>query len=641
MKKVFIFSTLTLIFFSFSFQKNRIKFEPYKSSYINLEEIKLQHLNDLEQLSLMLDNFRNHVSIKKLPELKKQLKEIRLQYKKAESFICYYSSDEAKFFLNSAPLPRLEKFVPEVNVLEPHGLQVLEEMIYSDFNKLSILNETSTIKTHLNSVIKYHKSLTLNHRHIFELYRQALIRTFTLGVSGFDSPCSPNAVNESLEVIKNLKVTIQPYIKYLDRSKNSNQLDTYIKETIAFLNTNHDFDTFDRYRYLKDFILPIYKKLYELQKEIGIETINEVNSLETAYNYEALSFFDDNFLNPSYFSSYEPSYNNDLTIQLGQILFFDPILSTNNKRACASCHQPEKAFTDGNKKSIALNFEGNINRNAPTVIDAIFSDRYFYDLKAEKIEKQFIHVIKNEHEFNTTYQEIFNKLNQSKEYQSLFKQAFTKHQNNPINTFTFSTALGAYISSLTSFNSKFDQSLKPNSEDLNKEQILGFNIFMGKGLCATCHFPPTFSGLVPPLYNENESEVIGVPKTKLANEIDSDLGRYNNGRHKEMSLIYKNSFKTTSVRNVALTAPYMHNGVYETLDEVIDFYNNGGGKGHGYSVPNQTLPFDSLKLNKEEISNIIAFLHSLSDTTGLTSIPTSLPSFGNDLLNKRTIGGRY
>ena len=85
----------------------------------------------------------------------------------------------------------------------------------------------------------------------------------------------------------------------------------------------------------------------------------------------------------------------------------------------------------------------------------------------------------------------------------------------------------------------------------------------------------------------------------------------------------------------------MHNGVYETLDEVIDFYNNGGGKGHGYSVPNQTLPFDSLKLNKEEISNIIAFLHSLSDTTGLTSIPTSLPSFGNDLLNKRTIGGRY
>ncbi len=589
----------------------------------------------------MLNDFRKLVDVKNLLELKKQLREIRLQYKKTESFICYYSSDEAKFFLNSAPLPRLEKFVPEVNVLEPHGLQVLEELIYSDFNKASILNEISMIETHLNSVIKYHQSLNLNHRHIFELYRQALIRTFTLGVSGFDSPFSSNAVNESLEVIKNLKLTLQPYIKFSDSSKNSIQLDTHISETIAFLNTNHDFDTFDRYHYLKDFILPIYQKLLELQKELGIETINEVNSLEMAYNYEALSFFDENFLNPSYFSSYEPSYNNDLTVQLGQLLFFDPILSTNNKRACASCHQPEKAFTDGNKKSIALDFKGHINRNAPTVIDAIFNDRYFYDLKAEKIEKQFIHVIKNEHEFNTNYQDILNKLNQSKEYQRLFKQAFIKHQNNPINTFTFSTALGSYISSLISFNSKFDQSLKSNSEDLNQEQILGFNIFMGKGLCATCHFPPTFSGLVPPLYNENESEVIGVPKTKLAIEIDNDLGRYDNGRHKEKSSIYKNSFKTTSIRNVALTAPYMHNGVYETLDEVIDFYNNGGGVGHGIEIENQTLPFDSLVLKENERKALIAFMNSLSDTVGLTNSPSKLPSFDDSILNMRKIGGEY
>ncbi len=641
MKKVFIFYASILIFFSFSFPKNRITLEPYKSSYISLQEVKLQHLKDLEHLSLMLNDFRKLVDVKNLLELKKQLREIRLQYKKTESFICYYSSDEAKFFLNSAPLPRLEKFVPEVNVLEPHGLQVLEELIYSDFNKASILNEISMIETHLNSVIKYHQSLNLNHRHIFELYRQALIRTFTLGVSGFDSPFSSNAVNESLEVIKNLKLTLQPYIKFSDSSKNSIQLDTHISETIAFLNTNHDFDTFDRYHYLKDFILPIYQKLLELQKELGIETINEVNSLEMAYNYEALSFFDENFLNPSYFSSYEPSYNNDLTVQLGQLLFFDPILSTNNKRACASCHQPEKAFTDGNKKSIALDFKGHINRNAPTVIDAIFNDRYFYDLKAEKIEKQFIHVIKNEHEFNTNYQDILNKLNQSKEYQRLFKQAFIKHQNNPINTFTFSTALGSYISSLISFNSKFDQSLKSNSEDLNQEQILGFNIFMGKGLCATCHFPPTFSGLVPPLYNENESEVIGVPKTKLAIEIDNDLGRYNNGRHKEKSSIYKNSFKTTSIRNVALTAPYMHNGVYETLDEVIDFYNNGGGVGHGIEIENQTLPFDFLVLKENERKALIAFMNSLSDTVGLTNSPSKLPSFDDSILNMRKIGGEY
>ena len=112
MNKFFILSFSIFILFSFSFQKNRIKLEPYKNSYISLQEIKLQHLKDLENLSSMLDVLRNHVAIKNISEVKKQLKEIRLQYKKAESFICYYSSDEAKFFINSAPLPRLEKFVP-------------------------------------------------------------------------------------------------------------------------------------------------------------------------------------------------------------------------------------------------------------------------------------------------------------------------------------------------------------------------------------------------------------------------------------------------------------------------------------------------------------------------------------------------
>ena len=102
MKKVFIFYASILIFFSFSFPKNRITLEPYKSSYISLQEVKLQHLKDLEHLSLMLNDFRKLVDVKNLLELKKQLREIRLQYKKTESFICYYSSDEAKFFLNSA-----------------------------------------------------------------------------------------------------------------------------------------------------------------------------------------------------------------------------------------------------------------------------------------------------------------------------------------------------------------------------------------------------------------------------------------------------------------------------------------------------------------------------------------------------------
>ena len=108
-----------------------------------------------------------------------------------------------------------------------------------------------------------------------------------------------------------------------------------------------------------------------------------------------------------------------------------------------------------------------------------------------------------------------------------------------------------------------------------------------------------------------------------------------------MSFIYKNSFKTTSVRNVALTAPYMHNGVYETLDEVIDFYNNGGGVGHGIEIENQTLPFDSLILKKNEKKALVAFLNTLSDTVGLTNSPSKLPSYNNSILDMRKVGGEY
>ena len=109
----------------------------------------------------------------------------------------------------------------------------------------------------------------------------------------------------------------------------------------------------------------------------------------------------------------------------------------------------------------------------------------------------------------------------------------------------------------------------------------------------------------------------------------------------EKSEIYLHSFKTSTVRNIELTAPYMHNGVYKNLEQVIDFYNNGGGIGIGLDVPNQTLPQDSLHLSSKEKNQIIAFMRSLTDTTDLTNKPKSLPKFDDIELNKRKIGGNY
>ena len=611
------------------------------SKIIHIEHIKAKHIRDLDTLEKLLVKLLDKDISTEIDEIKYALKTIRLRYKTVEPFVTYFSTDEAKFFLNSAPLPRLEKYVPEINVIPPHGLQVLEEIVYGEPDQEQFIDEVRIILDHLKYIVKYHNSLQFEHRQIFELSRLALIRTFTLGVSGFDAPYSKNIIPESAQVIRSIHSSLNSYLNYNLNSKLSLKIDDQFRSTLNFLSHQKDVDRFDRYTYLKNYILPLYKAIHDLHIELGIETINELGRIELAYNYNTKSFFDESFLNKSYFSHYESKFNNDLTAKLGRILFFDPILSKNNERACASCHQPNLAFTDARDKSPALSNQGTVKRNSPTVIDAIFSDRFFYDLRAPKIEKQFLHVINGKDEFDTDFSAVISKLKKSNDYVDLFQEAFPNHQNNPINTFTFSTALGSYISSLTSYNSVFDRSLSSDSVVLSEGEKKGFNLFMGKALCATCHFPPNFSGLVPPFYNENESEVIGVPSTFQSNTIDQDLGRFLNGRPDERSSIYKNSFKTTTVRNIAYTAPYMHNGVFKSLEEVMEFYNNGGGKGHGYSVPNQTLPFDSLKLNKEEISNIIAFLHSLSDTTGLTSIPTSLPSFGNDLLNKRTIGGRY
>jgi cytochrome c peroxidase len=138
----------------------------------------------------------------------------------------------------------------------------------------------------------------------------------------------------------------------------------------------------------------------------------------------------------------------------------------------------------------------------------------------------------------------------------------------------------------------------------------GFTLFMGKAKCGTCHFMPLFNGVVPPHFSKMESEVIGVPQTNRAPfTLDADEGKY----RFTQSPIHRFAFKTPTLRNIALTAPYMHNGVYKTLEEVVEFYDKGGGAGLDIPLPSQTLPAEPLHLTKEEKNALIQFLHSLTD----------------------------
>ena len=145
---------------------------------------------------------------------------------------------------------------------------------------------------------------------------------------------------------------------------------------------------------------------------------------------------------------------------------------------------------------------------------------------------------------------------------------------------------------------------------------------------------------MPPEYVETECEILGVPSSavKAKPELDEDIGRAG-----VINVdIFRHAFKSPTLRNIELTGPYMHNGVFKTLEEVIEFYDIGGGIGLGYEVPFQTLSSDPLNLSSIEKFQLISFLKTLTDTVGLTFKPSSLPEFpDNPKLNQRPIGGDY
>ena len=147
-----------------------------------------------------------------------------------------------------------------------------------------------------------------------------------------------------------------------------------------------------------------------------------------------------------------------------------------------------------------------------------------------------------------------------------------------------------------------------NKTNVSEEVKRGFNLFMSRAKCATCHFVPNFNGVKPPFIG-SEFEVLGTPEDTLYKTISPDKGRWLVNPAPETL----HAFRTGSIRNAEYTKPYMHNGVFKTLEEVIDFYDAGGGLGKKMDVGNQTLSGDSLKLSMKDKKDLLAFIQSLNE----------------------------
>ncbi|KQS92348.1 cytochrome c peroxidase [Chryseobacterium sp. Leaf394] len=594
---------ILIVLFSMSFN-DADKGLKTENTYINQGltnfKIELEYLkNDAELFS------EKRITVGKLRET---IRKTRNSFKEIEFFVAYHYPEFTKTHLNAAPLFHIEAAGTTAFTLPPEGLQVLDELIFSDEAE----NEKEEIKTITNFLYNSYANFYLSTlkngvssgtNKTLPL-RIELIRIYSLGVTGFDTPGSLNISEESAHAFLGMKnyISDDAYFKSFKTEKAIQILD----QTIQYLGRNNDFETFDRIIFYKNFVQPLYE-------EFGTWD-GRPDDLKnfSGWNVSNKDFFKADFFDPYFYTLLKPSEDSQELRDLGEKIFYDTNFSANGKMSCASCHLPENAYTDLNSKSLS-NVEGKtVLRNSPSLYNAVFAKRFFYDMRAFYLEQQAEHVIYNKEEFDTDYEKIVAKLNSDKNYKKSFSTLF---KDKKITKQNFSKALSSFVASLYSFESDFDRFMR-NEKEISEDAKKGFNLFMGKANCATCHFAPHFSGLVPPFFNENESEVLGVTKkpiSVLPVELDDDKGRINSNVKKESSWIYENSFKTMTVRNIALTKPYFHNGAFNTLEEVIEFYNEGGGEGLGLPMKNQTLPADKLNLSEAEKKHLISFLNTLTD----------------------------
>lgn len=287
---------------------------------------------------------------------------------------------------------------------------------------------------------------------------------------------------------------------------------------------------------------------------------------------------------------------------LGRVLFYDPKLSLTNQTACASCHLQEKAFAD--PVALSKGFDGGLTkRNASAIINPVNTRSFFWDARESNLKDMVLRPIENHVEMGMdNFDALVKKLNSVDYYPPLFKKAFG---DESITKERIAESLSQFLNSMVTSDSKFDQS-RPNgwgSDDpsvFNDQEQRGMGLFFGQARCAMCH---NLTSVPNGFFGQEEFANIGLDM----NPVDKGMGEKVPGQ--------EGVFKIPSLRNVALTAPYMHDGRFTTLEEVVNHYNE-----NIQPVPNLSWALQDgqgggikLQLTATQQQDLIAFLHTLTD----------------------------
>lgn len=269
-------------------------------------------------------------------------------------------------------------------------------------------------------------------------------------------------------------------------------------------------------------------------------------------------------------------------VELGKVLFFDPRLSDAGAMSCASCHEPQLGWADGRKTAVVGSAV--LGRASPTIVNLAYNTQFTWDGRKKDLEEHAVgphrHLSKN------AFESAAARLGAQPGYQALFAKAYP---GEPINVQTMAKALAAFQRSVISNDAPFDRWLAGDTQALTPQQYRGFQVFAdkNKGNCAACHSGGNFT--------DNGFHNVGI-KT-------ADAGRYNIRKVASM----KGAFKTPTLRDIELTAPYFHNGVAATLHEVVDYYDRGGD-----DRSNVSPDVRPLNLSAQEKDDLVAFLRALT-----------------------------
>lgn len=559
----------------------------------NISPIKQYQSTYLKHLNASINYLDTIVSSTSKTKFKENYVKARQHFKHIEAVFAFVDKENYKTINAPNILKIEEEDATDIKINNPFGFQVIEETVYEDTIDTVQLKKIVLKTKNRLQLIAENTNLRLKDYHVLWVIRDQIARIALTSISGFDSPV--------LQSLKESSLAYQGVLDVLEvfegkfKSKTVYQdFKSEIEASQNLLNSS-DFETFDRYSFIKNHAHKQLELLQAIKKDWSVDF-----PLELAFNNDMTSLFSNTTFNLDFFADLPHADTLQLQKQqLGKVLFNDTRLSKDNSMSCASCHHKDKAFTDG------LKVFPNQKRNSPTLLYAAYQQSFFYDGRTGNLEGQIVDVVNNKAEFHSDLDNLTKVIKTDSTYVNTFNTLF----RDGVNQQNIRNSIAAYVRSLGDFNSKFDLNINGKENTLTTQEINGFNLFMGKAKCATCHFPPVFNGTVPPIFTETELELLGVPKDTINNVIDTDLGRYNVFNTPQR----QHFFKTPTIRNISKTAPYMHNGVYTTLEQVMTFYNNGGGAGLKMDLEYQTLPSDSLQLSNKEIKAVISFMKTLDD----------------------------